>query len=114
MVHLLVILFVIVFTLLLSIFGIYILFGMIVQIEYERHHAEWERDGRPFGFFERPDTGDSLVSNPKYADKFGQSLGLAFLWTLRTPRWAFDDPEAARLLRWFRVCVLSGTSECSL
>jgi hypothetical protein len=102
----LVLLFVLIFTLLLSVCGIYILFGMIVEIEYERHHAEWEQNGRPFGFFKRPDTGESLVSNSKYVDKFGQSFGLVFLWTLRTPRWVHDDPEATRLLRWFRVCVL--------
>lgn len=105
---LLIALFVLMFALLLSGFGSYILFGMIVRIEHDHHHAEWERDGRPFGFFERPDTGECLLNKPRYISKGMQSIGLSFLWMLRTPRWAADDPEAVRLLKWLRVCAIYG------
>ena len=96
---LLILLFALLFTLLLACFGVFITFGELVQLEHDQYREEWERDGRPYGFFSRPDTGEQLIygfrRNPL---NFPQSCILALSWFLRTPRWATSDQEAIRLL----------------
>ena len=104
---LLILLFALLFTLLLACFGVFITFGELVQIEHDQYREEWERDGRPYGFFSRPDTGEQLIfgfrRNPL---KSLQAFILALSWFLRTPRWAASDQDAIRILWWLRACWL--------
>ena len=104
---LLILLFSLLFTLLLACLGVFINFGELVQLEHDQYREEWERDGRPYGFFHRPDTGEQLIfgfrRNPLNSL---QTFILSLAWFLRTPRWAASDQEAIRILWWFRACWL--------
>jgi hypothetical protein len=68
-----------------------ILFDRLVKWEYEHHREQWERDGRPVGYFWKADecgfwSGDNAKKR------------VEFLWIFRTPRWISESPVCQRWL----------------
>jgi hypothetical protein len=82
----------------------------VVNIERERHPAQWEADGRPAAPWivpwRMPRPGDpSLPANP--FDLMRTNL-LVLRWMAATPSWAREDAEARRLLWLLRGLQILG------
>ena len=82
----------------LVVYGMW-LFDRLVRWEYEHHREEWERDGRPDGFFWRAEGCTSWKSN--IAKK-----RLSVAWLFDTPLWAASAPECRPWLQHSRVVAL--------
>jgi len=67
------------------------LFNCLVRWEYEHHHVQWERDGKPTGLLWRPKECKFWASG-----RVEQRLNL--LWLFKTPEWAAQSPECRRWL----------------
>jgi len=76
----------------------FLTFDRLLRLEYEEHHAEWIRDGKPDGIILHFQ-GGSWIYGTFARNKVG------FRWLFRTPGWMQASPQAMRLLRRFRVCV---------
>jgi hypothetical protein len=72
------------------------LFDVILYLEHEYHTEDWQKDGRPGGFFWTPEG----VS--RRAGSFSRSR-LASAWLSSTPSWMAADQKAKRLLFWYRA-----------
>ena len=75
---------------------LFVLFDLILYLEHEYHNEEWEKDGRPGGFFWSPE-GVSAWAGP-----FARG-SLASAWLFSTPAWVSADQRARRLLFWYRA-----------
>jgi hypothetical protein len=75
---------------------LFVLFDVLLYLEHEYHIEEWKKDGRPGGFFWRPE-GTSV-----WAGSFARS-SLASAWLFSTPAWVSSDQRARRLLVWYRA-----------
>jgi hypothetical protein len=79
---------------------------MLLSLEYNSYREEWEKDGQPHGFFWRPPetTWFSYLSlKPKSALGF---FRLAFVWSLKIPKWMLTDRKAFLLVRLLRILVV--------
>ncbi len=63
----------------------------LVRAQYHSHRDDWERDGRPAGFFFWPP---------------GFRRGFPKVWLFRTPAWVHTSPECLARLRRYRLCAL--------
>jgi hypothetical protein len=72
------------------------LFDQLVRWEHDYHHEEWERDGRPYGFFWKSSSCTFWKS-----DMAKQRLML--VWLFKTPLWAAGKPKCRRWLYQFRA-----------
>lgn len=63
----------------------------LVRAQYHSHRDDWERDGRPAGFFFWP---------PGFRRRFPP------VWLFRTPAWVRTSPECLARLRRYRLCAL--------
>lgn len=75
------------------------LFDCLVRWEHTHHRDKWESDGRPDGYFWRPDRKSGVSS-----DLAKKRLG--FVWIFRAPDWMLNNPETRRWL--IRMRVTSG------
>ena len=95
-----------IFILLLPIlFSSFIVFDLLVRLEYKSYPKDWLADGKPHGFFwvatESRVIGGWLV-------KLGSSIAFnrcAMKWLFWTPDWMHGDEKALRLVFWLRVLV---------
>lgn len=91
--------------LLLALLGTFISFDRLVRLQYDEYRSEWEKDGKPSGFFWRP---------PEWRSQgWLQALhsGLAthrvsFLWLIWTPAWMRETREGMTTARRMRVLAL--------
>lgn len=76
----------------------FLIFDALLRREYSEVPAEWERDGRPRGYFWYP---------PERSEFSGALKRGAILrgWLFATPAWINDDSRHRTLLRWLRVSV---------
>lgn len=74
------------------------LFDRLIRWEYEYHRDQWERDGKPDGFFWRAQ--ECKVWSGDMAKK-----RLTTGWIFKTPGWAANSPECRRWLVHVRVIV---------
>ncbi|GEM_PF-1836817 len=84
----------------------FILGDMLLRYEYENHHSQWIRDGKPVGWFWRPEEGNISVLLKLGIEKQSRIL---HSWTFSTPEWIRKDRYAAFLLWAFRLvygCLL--------
>jgi len=79
-------------------------FDRIVKKEHSEHHAEWEKDGKPIGFFWVPKDGSVWTGS------IARSR-LAIAWVFSRPKWALGD-EIERLFRILRVSIVLFWSLC--
>ncbi len=82
-------------------FASFATFTRLVSWEYVNHRTEWEKDGRPAGFFFwNPVSGlwDTLRSG------FASNV-VSLKWLLVTPSWIRSDAHAQQLLLRLRICV---------
>ena|SRR6266404_4822662 len=63
----------------------------LIRAQYHSHRDDWERDGRPAGFFFWP---------PGFRRRFPT------VWLFRTPAWVCTSPECLARLRRYRLCAL--------
>ncbi|MFQ5906982.1 MAG: hypothetical protein ACE5JA_10495 [bacterium] len=85
------------FLLLSVLIASFLIFAQVVRLEYREHRTEWEKDGKPMGFFWKPP--ESIL--------VGGSLGLnrlCFYWLFKTPEWIRQNAKGMSLLRWLRIC----------
>lgn len=70
----------------------------ILERQFERAHATWEKEGSQIGYnWAPPDVG--------MLARFFQFKGrTAGQWLFHTPEWAMPYRDVRRLLVWFRVC----------
>ena len=71
-------------------------YDRLIRFEYEYHRADWENDGKPFGYVWRP---------PEIEEPMGSLLAFwrcGSKWLFKTPAWMSQDIEAMRLLKRFR------------
>ena len=79
-------------------------FDALVRREHDRYLDAWERDGRPDGFFWRPDGASSFFRR----FRSGWAMNRCTLvWLFWTPKWIVADAEVMRLLRRLRWLVLA-------
>ncbi len=85
----------------------FIVFDKLVWLEYFSYRSNWEKDGKPHGFFWVPPesrcAGGWLVRFGSSAAQRRKSIG----WVFVTPEWMRGDPQALRLVFWLRVLVLT-------
>jgi hypothetical protein len=72
------------------------LFDSLVRWEYHHHHEQWERDGKPDGFFWR---GEGCV--PWSSGVAKKRLDVS--WLFKTPGWAAQVPQCRRWLLQRRI-----------
>ena len=77
------------------------LFDRLVRWEYEHHREQWERDGKPSGFYWRPKECVFWLSH-------SAMHRLAGVFIFRTPEWAAERPECRRWLALMRAAMLAG------
>lgn len=63
----------------------------LVRWEYEHHREQWERDGKPDGYFWHA-TECAFWSSDVAKKQVG------FVWLFKTPRWIAERPECRRWL----------------
>ena len=87
--------------------GSFILFDKLVRLEYFSYRKEWDRDGKPHGFFWVPPearfAGGWLVRFRSSAAQRRKS----FTWLFSTPEWMQSNERALRLVFWLQILVLS-------
>jgi hypothetical protein len=77
------------------------LFDRLIRWEYEHHRDQWERDGKPDGYFWR--AGECKFWSSDMAKK-----RLTGVWLFKTPGWVATSPECRRWLAQTRViCLMS-------
>jgi len=73
----------------------------LVKLEYEKFHQQWIEDGQPAGMFWRP-------SKPRPTFRSGMASQMCMLvWLFKNPEWAEMQEEALKLLKRYRVLVLT-------
>ena len=76
------------------------LFDYLVRWEYEHHREQWERDGKPSGFFWRP-------KECVFWSSHSAMHRLAGIVIFRTPDWAAERPECRRWILGMRLTLLA-------
>ena len=84
-------------------------FDKLVRLQYASHRTKWEEDGKPRGFFFRPQ--ETRVLGGLFVTR---SSSWAFqkcsvLWVLSTPEWMRQDQRALQLVFRLRVLTLAST-----
>jgi hypothetical protein len=75
------------------------LFDRLIRWEYEHEREQWERDGKPAGYFWR-------ATECTFWSSMAAAKHLGFVWLFKTPRWIADKPECRRCLFQIRVIAL--------
>lgn len=75
-------------------------FDRLVRWEYEHHRGEWERDGKPDGYFWKAEECKIWAS-----DMAKKRLGV--YWLIATPEWAANSLECRRWLVRMRVVAFA-------
>jgi hypothetical protein len=76
-------------------------FDAVVGIEYRNHREQWERDGKPLGFF------NMLPVQSTFIDKcFNRGEYLS--WTFKMPEWMKNEPVAKKWLLAHRAFLVLG------
>ena len=78
----------------------FVLFDRLVRAHYENHRDDWEKTGRPAGFFWR------AVECHSYRSHLARAR-LSLVWLLRTPAWIAHSPALAVTLRRLRLAVVT-------
>jgi len=95
------------FTLLLAgilpLFGLilfisFLLFDRLLGIQFSDARSEWEKQGRPSGYFWSP-PGSQKLSMQNRGHLFSQ-------WFYCVPAWARGSQEASKLYSWFRLLTV--------
>jgi len=84
--------------------AVFLTFDQLVRFEYCSSKENWDKDGKPRGFFWRP-----AESNAGLARMLKSNFALqrcAFVWLFKTEDWMKADQHALRLVRRLRVLVL--------
>jgi hypothetical protein len=81
-------------------------FDELVQLEYYSYRRDWENDGRPRGVFWFPlDNWKSKNFNWFSSSLASQRLSRILLFS--TPEWIKKDDEAMKLVKRFRILILT-------
>jgi hypothetical protein len=83
------------------VFAAFIVFDLLVSLEYSSHRKSWEADGKPRGYF----------WSPSEIGYFNFSSGIAtqrcsLVWLFSTPEWMRQDVKAKRLIFLMRILVV--------
>lgn len=84
----------------------FVVFDVVVRAEYTRHRAEWERDGRPHGFFWVPQEVRGWLSAPTARSSLARAR-CSLWWAINPPRWAQHDNKVRRVLYGYRLTLCS-------
>jgi hypothetical protein len=86
------------FFLFLVLTAAFLIFDQLVKLEYRKYRTEWEKDGKPHGFFWKPPESP-LVRGAMATNR------LSLYWLFRSPAWMKQNPSAVSLAKWLRICV---------
>ncbi len=79
---------------------VFLTFDRLVKWQHEHHREEWEKDGKPDGFFWMPTARKSWRGHLAMTK-------LNVLWLFRTPPWARSGSPSRRWFIQFRIAVLA-------
>jgi len=88
---------------LVSLFGAFVAFDMVVYALHKTHPGEWETLGRPRGFFWSP--SERLQSVGQVIDSSASRFGLCLDWLFSTPDYLRHNPTAVTAVRWYRALM---------
>jgi hypothetical protein len=78
----------------------FVIYDIIIRREYREHRAEWEKDGKPIGFFWSPEEGSFFTGS------FARNR-TAFWWMILPPAWAKSDRGVRRLFIGLRIATVA-------
>jgi hypothetical protein len=82
---------------------LFLTFDGLVRLEYVSYRPEWEKDGRPRGYFWiAPEDRRSFRISFRREWAFNR---INFVWTFSTPNWMRENPQAVLLVRRFRMLI---------
>ena len=76
--------------------SLFVIFDLILYLEYEEHYDEWVKDNKPAGFFWTPEGATFWQGSMSRST-------LASSWLTVTPAWMLDVPKARRMLFYYRL-----------
>src|SRR5205809_4901391 len=79
----------------------FLLFDRLVRQEYSDYRSQWEQDGRPRGFFWRPQEVHAFDITSVFARS-----RVMYVWLFSTPEWIARAPVLRSWLRRVRTGVL--------
>ena len=83
----------------------FIVLDRLVRLEYRNWRIEWQRDGRPHGYFFVPPESTSFGGLLVSLRSSRALRTLTLEWTFRTPEWMAKQ-EGARALLWLHRCLI--------
>ena len=93
-------------------FGSFITFDQLIRLEYNSYRSQWEKDGKPRGFFWFPREfwkSQNIGWFNKWKSQYASNWTMQrshFIWLFSTPKWMKQDELAQKLVKRFRVLVL--------
>jgi hypothetical protein len=83
----------------------FLIFDRILKIEHSEFPSDWERDGRPTGFFWKPPDG-------RFLEGSAARSSLAFEWVFSPPPWSKRDSRTEKLFKKLRTSVFTFWALC--
>ena len=78
-----------------SIVGV-LTFDELIKLEHQEFHSNWEKDGKPYGFF-----WQSRESN-FFTSSFARNTLLTY-WFFAIPKWMLSSTQAMKLHKRYRI-----------
>jgi|SRR5215207_2051212 len=93
-------------------FSAFLTFDQLVRLEYNSYRVQWEKDGKPRGFFWFPREywrSQNIGWFNKWKSQYASNWTMQrnhFTWLFSTPEWMQQDDTAQKLVKHFRVLIL--------
>jgi hypothetical protein len=98
------------FAFMLTVFATCWTFDKLVRLQYASHRTKWEQDGKPRGFFFRPQETRVLGGLFVTRSSWWAFQKCSIHWILSTPEWMRQDRRALQLVIRLRVLTLASTA----
>jgi hypothetical protein len=85
-----------------SVLGCFLIFDLVLRVQYDQYRDEWVKYGMPHGFFFRPSESSG------YFNSWIAMQSNLFLLGFRTPEWIPLDSYLRKLLWLFRILQIAG------
>ena len=82
--------------------SLFILFDEILKFQHKNYYSDWLADGKPHGFFFKPEETKTFFGMPGFGSWFAMQRR-CFALTWKTPNWADKEPRIIKLISWYRI-----------